>query len=101
MKFKFLITFLETRQRKSYKDHDKYLHFVWGYFINFIIIALSIILFNVYIGLAICFTLVVGLEYLQKINGGTNSIKEQILDITAGFITAPVWAWVLPYVIVL
>jgi len=99
MKFKFLVTFLENRQRKSYKHHDKYLHFVWGYFINFVVIALSIVFFNVWIGLGICFALDVGLEYLQRINGGSNSNKEQALDVFAGFITAPVWAWILPYVI--
>ncbi|MEW4924626.1 hypothetical protein [Algibacter sp. 2305UL17-15] len=98
MKFKFLITFLETRQRKSKKHHDKYVHFVWGYFINFIIIAISVALFNVWIGLTICLALVVGLELLQKYNGGTNSTKEQIMDIIAGFITAPVWAWLIPHV---
>ena len=55
--------------------------------------------FNEWIGLGICFIMVLCLEYFQKRNGGLNSTKEQIKDVVVSFITAPVWAWLLPYVI--
>ncbi|WP_179344982.1 hypothetical protein [Winogradskyella ursingii] len=98
MKLTFLVKFLAKRQRESKENHDKYVHFAWGYFINFIIIAISIVLFNQWVGLGICLIMVVALEYFQKKNGGTNTTKEQIIDILAGFITAPIWAWLLPFV---
>ncbi len=99
MKFTLLINTLASLQLKSMKHHDKYVHFVYGYFINFIIIAVSIVFFNEWIGLGICFIMVLCLEYFQKRNGGLNSTKEQIKDVVVSFITAPVWAWLLPYVI--
>lgn len=98
MKFTFIINLLADAQQKSMKDHDKYVHFVWGYFINFVIIMVSVIFYNEWVGLGICFIMVLCLEYFQKRNGGINSKKEQIMDIIAGFITAPVWAWLIPQV---